>query len=75
MLAVAERTTIPLLHPLTTQLIIVIFLVFMLLGREDLLGRGLRLAGSERILCDHDGDPEGPLAFKGESLPANAAYG
>ena len=49
MLAVAERTAIPLLHPLTTAFIIVIFLVFMLLGREDLLGRGLRLAGSERI--------------------------
>lgn len=49
MVAVAERTAIPLLHPLTTAFIVVVFLVFMLLGREDLLDRGLQLAGSERI--------------------------
>jgi predicted PurR-regulated permease PerM len=49
MTAVAERTMIPLVHPLTTAFIVVIFLVFMLLGREDILGRGLRLAGSEQI--------------------------
>ena len=49
MTAVAERTMIPLLHPLATAFIVVIFLIFMLLGREDLLARGLRLAGSERI--------------------------
>jgi predicted PurR-regulated permease PerM len=43
------RTIVPILSPLTTTLIVVIFLVFMLLGREDLLNRGLRLAGMERI--------------------------
>ncbi len=40
---------VPLVHPLTTAFIVVIFLVFMLLGREDLLDRALRLAGNERI--------------------------
>ncbi|WP_348269710.1 AI-2E family transporter [Edaphobacter paludis] len=49
MLAVAGRTMIPLVHPLTTTFIVVIFLVFMLLGREGLRDRGLRLAGSGRM--------------------------
>lgn len=49
MLAVVERTIIPLVHPLTTTFIVVIFLVFMLLGREGLRDRGLRLAGSGRM--------------------------
>ena len=49
MLAVAGQTIMPLVHPLTTTLIVVIFLVFMLLGREDLRDRGLRLAGSGRM--------------------------
>lgn len=49
MLTVAGRTMVPLLHPLTTTFIVVIFLVFMLLGRDDLRDRGLRLAGSGRI--------------------------
>lgn len=49
MLTVAGRTMVPLVHPLTTTLIVVIFLVFMLLGREDLRDRGLRLAGSGRM--------------------------
>ena len=49
MLAVAGRTMIPLLHPLTTTFIVVIFLVFMLLGREGLRDRGLQLAGSGRM--------------------------
>lgn len=49
MLTVAGRTMTPLLHPLTTTFIVVIFLVFMLLGRDDLRDRGLRLAGSGRI--------------------------
>ena len=49
MLTVAGRTMMPLVHPLTTTFIVVIFLVFMLLGRDDLRDRGLRLAGSGRI--------------------------
>lgn len=49
MLAVAGRTVIPLLHPLTTMFIVVIFLIFMLLGRERLRDRGMRLAGSGRM--------------------------
>ncbi len=49
LLAVAGRTFLPLVHPLATTLIVVIFLIFMLLGREDLRDRGLRLAGSGRM--------------------------
>ncbi len=49
LLAMAGRTLMPLVHPLATTLIVVIFLVFMLLGREDLRDRGLRLAGSGRM--------------------------
>lgn len=49
MLAVAGRTVMPLLHPLTTTFIVVIFLIFMLLGRERLRDRGMRLAGSGRM--------------------------
>ncbi len=49
MLAVAGRTLMPLVHPLTTVLIVVIFLIFILIGREDLRDRGLRLAGSGRM--------------------------
>ncbi len=49
MLAVAGRTVTPLVHPLLTTFIVVIFLVFMLVGREDLRDRGLRLAGSGRM--------------------------
>ena len=49
MLAVAGRTMLPLIHPLTTTFIVVIFLIFMLVGRDDLRDRLLRLAGSGRI--------------------------
>ena len=49
MLAVAGRTMLPLIHPLTTTFIVVIFLIFMLVGRDDLRDRGLRLAGSGRM--------------------------
>lgn len=49
MLTMAGRTVTPLVHPLVTTFIVVIFLVFMLLGREDLRDRGLRLAGSGRM--------------------------
>ena len=45
----AGRTMTPFVHPLTTTFIVVIFLVFMLIGREDLRDRGLKLAGSGRM--------------------------
>jgi predicted PurR-regulated permease PerM/GAF domain-containing protein len=48
-LELAGRTMTPLLHPLATTFIVVIFLVFMLIGREDLRDRGLKLAGSGRM--------------------------
>ena len=48
-LELAGSTITPLLHPLATTFIVVIFLVFMLIGREDLLDRGLKLAGSGRM--------------------------
>jgi predicted PurR-regulated permease PerM len=50
MLAVAGQTIAPLVHPMARTFVVVVFLVFMLLGREDLLDRGLRLAGSTRML-------------------------
>jgi predicted PurR-regulated permease PerM/GAF domain-containing protein len=49
MVDLAGRTMSPLLHPLATTFIVVIFLVFMLIGREDLRDRGLKLAGSGRM--------------------------
>ena len=49
MVELAGRTMSPLVHPLTTTFIVVIFLVFMLIGREDLRDRGLKLAGSGRM--------------------------
>ncbi len=49
MLTVAGRSIKPLLQPLTTAMIVVIFLVFILLGREGLRDRALRLAGSGRL--------------------------
>jgi len=49
MVELAARTMTPLLHPLATTFIVVIFLVFMLIGREDLRDRGLKLAGSGRL--------------------------
>ncbi len=49
MVELAGRTITPLVHPLTTTFIVVIFLIFMLIGREDLRDRGLKLAGSERM--------------------------
>lgn len=45
----AGRTMTPLVHPLTTTFIVVIFLIFMLIGRDDLRDRGLKLAGSGRM--------------------------
>jgi predicted PurR-regulated permease PerM/GAF domain-containing protein len=48
-LELAGRTMTPLVHPLTTTFIVVVFLVFLLIGREDLRDRGLKLAGSGRM--------------------------
>jgi len=45
----ANRTIISLIHPLTTTLVVVVFLAFMLVGREDLRDRGIRLAGRGRM--------------------------
>ena len=49
MLSLAGNTISPLVHPLTTTFIVVIFLVFMLIGRDDLRDRGYKLAGSGRM--------------------------
>ena len=48
-LTVASRQIQPLIHPLTTAFIVVVFVIFMLLGRDDLRDRAVRLAGSTRI--------------------------
>jgi predicted PurR-regulated permease PerM/GAF domain-containing protein len=45
----ANRTVTPLIHPLTTTFAVVVFLAFMLVGREDLRDRGIRLAGRRRM--------------------------
>ncbi|WP_432756556.1 AI-2E family transporter [Alloacidobacterium dinghuense] len=45
----AGHTLTPLLHPLTTIFVVLIFLVFMLLARDDLRDRGLRIAGKGRM--------------------------
>jgi predicted PurR-regulated permease PerM/GAF domain-containing protein len=45
----AGKTMSPLLHPLATTFIVVIFLIFMLSGRDDLRDRALKIAGSGRI--------------------------
>lgn len=45
----ANRTVTPLIHPLTTTFAVVVFLAFMLVGREDLRDRGIRLAGRGRM--------------------------
>jgi predicted PurR-regulated permease PerM/GAF domain-containing protein len=49
MTELAGRTMTPLIHPLATTFLVVIFLGFMLIGREDLRDRGLKLAGSGRM--------------------------
>lgn len=46
---VASRNMMPLLHPLTTAFITVVFVVFMLLAQDDLRDRIIRLAGSSRM--------------------------
>jgi len=45
----ANRTLTPLIHPVTTTFVVVIFLGFMLIGREDLRDRCIRLAGRGRM--------------------------
>ena len=45
----ANRTVTPLIHPLATTFAVVVFLAFMLVGREDLRDRGIRLAGRGRM--------------------------
>ena len=44
-----QKTAGSVLRPLATTFIVLIFVVFMLLGREDLRDRLLRLAGSSRL--------------------------
>jgi len=44
-----ERTAGSVLRPLATAFVVLIFVIFMLLGREDLRDRVLRLAGSSRL--------------------------
>jgi predicted PurR-regulated permease PerM len=45
----ANRTLTPFIHPVTTTFVVVIFLGFMLIGREDLRDRCIRLAGRGRM--------------------------
>jgi predicted PurR-regulated permease PerM len=49
MTEMVTNTITPFLHPLATTFLVAIFLVFMLVGRDDLQDRGLRLAGSGRL--------------------------
>lgn len=49
MLVVAERSIKPLLHPLITGFVVFVFVVFILLGRDDLRDRAIRLAGDTRM--------------------------
>jgi predicted PurR-regulated permease PerM len=44
-----EKTAGSALRPLATAFIVLVFVIFMLLGREDLRDRVLRLAGSSRL--------------------------
>lgn len=46
---VAGRDLHPLLHVLTTAFIVVVFVIFMLLARDDIRDRAVRLVGSSRI--------------------------
>jgi predicted PurR-regulated permease PerM len=48
-LAVLARKIEPLVHPLTTAFAVFIFVIFMLLSRDDLRERAVRLVGSSRI--------------------------
>jgi predicted PurR-regulated permease PerM len=44
-----EKTAGSVLRPVATAFIVLVFVIFMLLGREDLRDRVLRLAGSSRL--------------------------
>jgi len=44
-----EKTAGSILRPLATAFVVIVFVIFMLLGREDLRDRVLRLAGSSRL--------------------------
>jgi len=44
-----EKTAGSVLRPLATAFVVLLFVIFMLLGREDLRDRVLRLAGSSRL--------------------------
>jgi len=44
-----EKTARSVLRPLATAFVVLVFVIFMLLGREDLRDRVLRLAGSSRL--------------------------
>ena len=44
-----QKTAGSVLQPLATSFIVLIFVIFILLGREDLRDRMLRLAGSSRL--------------------------
>lgn len=48
-LVIAQRDVQPLIHPLTTAFVVVIFVVFILLARDSLRDRAVRLFGSGRI--------------------------
>jgi predicted PurR-regulated permease PerM len=48
-LQIIERVVGPLLHPLTTTGIVIVFVIFFLLQREDLRDRFIRLAGSRDL--------------------------
>jgi len=48
-LNLANRTLTPLIHPVTTTFVVVVFLAFMLVGRDDLRDRCIRLAGRGRM--------------------------
>lgn len=49
MLVVAGRSIRPLIRPLITAFIVFVFVVFMLLGRDNLRDRAIRLAGDTRM--------------------------
>jgi predicted PurR-regulated permease PerM/GAF domain-containing protein len=46
---VAGSSFAPLIHPLTTAFIIVVFVIFILLARDDIRDRTIRLAGSSHL--------------------------
>lgn len=48
-LTVITRSVQPVVQPLTTAFVVVVFVVFMLLGKDDLRDRAIRLAGSSRM--------------------------